>query len=229
MPALHCEMPRLSVARPQMQDQVLQAMLMAWVTEAPQDAARFAELQMDPFLREAALRTVAQRWAQIDRDAAAHWALSLGDAAERDAVIDAVALSMGDSDPRAALDLLMRRVADERADSTRVGVISSWASRDFAAAQSWTEAQPPSAARDDIVLRLAFMRAQADPAAAMQLASRMLGDETARREAFASIIRPWIARDPDAARAWFSSTDAGTRSRIEVELAGQDEASLRSN
>jgi len=130
-----------------------------------------------------------------------------------------VALTMGSTDPRAALALLERQGTERNPDTTRVGVIASWASRDFAAAQSWTEAQPPSPLRDDIVLRLVFLRAQVDPRAAAQLASQLLSDETARDAAYASIIGPWVARDPEGARRWAAYTDVDTRRRVDAELA----------
>jgi hypothetical protein len=203
-------------------DVILERMLARWVAVDAPAAARFAELQEDPFLREVALRTAALRWARIDGEAAARWAVALGDTAERDALIDAVALTMADSDPRAALELLTARSVDARTDSTRAGVVTSWASRDFAAAQAWVEAQPPGASRDDIVLRLAFLQAHTDPPAAMRFASAMLADETLRRDAYASTIRLWVTSDPGAARAWSESADAETRRRIDSELALAD-------
>jgi hypothetical protein len=200
-------------------DLVLQRMLTAWTPDDPQAAARFAELQTDSFLREVALRTVAQVWTQHDPGSASLWAGSLADEAERARVIEAVALAMGNSDARAALELLAGQGTDTRTHTTRVGVIASWASRDFAAAQSWIEAQPPSPARDEIVLRLAFLRAQTDPPAATLLSSQMISDESARHRAYASIIRPWFARDPDGARRWATYMDAETRRVVEAELA----------
>ena len=200
-------------------DLVLERMLSTWVPDDPQSAARFAELLTDSFLREAALRTVAQVWTHFDRDSAAHWAASLSDDTERDHVIEVVALAIGGSDPHTALALLDRQWPDERPHPASVGVVSSWASQDFPAAQSWLEAQPPSPSRDGIVLRLAFLRAQTDPLAATQLVNRMLDDEKARRDAYASIIGPWAAQDPDGARDWAASADAETGRRVEAELA----------
>jgi hypothetical protein len=206
-----------SAAVPGTQDLVLDRMLTSWVRDDAPAAARYAELQTDPFLREVALRTVAHRWAQIDRDGAVQWASSLADETERDGAIENVALAL--SDPRAALDLLARRGAEKWPDAARVGVIAAWAARDFAAAQAWAEAQPPGAARDDITQRLVFLRAQTDPLAATVLASGMLDEATARRDAYASIIRIWVARDPEAARGWAASADTETRRRVGLELA----------
>jgi hypothetical protein len=205
-----------SAAEPGTRDLVLERMLATWVREDAPASARYAELQTDPFLREVALRTVAQRWAQVDRAGAAQWATALADDTERDRAIEDVALAS--SEPREALDLLERRGAEKRPDEARVGVVASWAAWDFAAAQAWAEAQPPGPARDDITQRLVFLRAQTDPLEATKLASAMLDDETARRDAYASIVRLWVTREPEAARAWAASEDAETRRRVDIEL-----------
>jgi hypothetical protein len=206
-------------AAPAARDAILERMLESWVVRDAPAAARFAELQGDQFLHEVGLRTVARRWTRVDPKAAARWAVAIGDPAARRQVVDQVALVVADSDPRTALDLLAG--SGEVADSADAlaGVILSWARRDFAAAKSWVEVQPAGQRRDALVQRLAFMRAQTDPGMAMQFASELLGDENARRDAYASIIRPWAERDAESARAWIASTDAQSRRRVEAELA----------
>jgi len=210
----------LAAATPGTQDLVLERKLATWSREDPQAAARFAELQTDPFLREVALRTVAQHWACRDRDAAAAWAGSLGNGADRDVATGAIAIA--DADPRAALALLSGDGAAEAA--ARVAVITRWAARDADAAETWAAAQPPSAERDDIVSRLVFLRVQTDAPAAVRLADQMLGPGDARDDAYASIVGPWMNRDPEAARAWAAATDERARHRLDKELviAGRD-------
>lgn len=208
----------LSSADPGRRDLVLERNLARWVADDPAAAARFAELQSEPFLREAGLRSVAQKWAELDRDAAALWATSLADRTERDQVIEDVALVSSNSDPRASLALLGQRSAEVPRDAARAGVITAWATRDFEGARAWAEAQPPGASRDDIVQRLVFLRAQTDPRAAALLADQLLGDAAARRDAYASIIRAWLERDPEAMKMWAESTDVETRRRIDAEL-----------
>jgi hypothetical protein len=201
-------------------DLVIDRDLTVWTTDDPAAAAAFALGQTDPFLREVALRTVAQRWAQTDATAAARWAESLADADERDRALAHVALSIADRNPRAALDLLARRTGDPQSDAASVGVITSWARRDFDAAQAWVEAQPPGPTRDEIVERLVVLRSYDDPHAAMSFAERLIADEEPRRDAWAAVSQRWAARDPGLVREWAISADAGTRRRIEAELAG---------
>jgi hypothetical protein len=200
------------------QDLVLDRLLTAWVSSDPQAAARYSELLADPFLREVGQRTVALRWAEIDREAAAQWAAALGDQVERGKAIGAVAQSLGDTDPRGALALIAR-YGGVLSETSRIGVLTRWADRDFEAAQAWLEAQPPGRARDAMVERLTFQRAQSDPPAAADFASRLIGDAGTLREALISILQPWVHLDADAARSWAASTDGETRRRIDAELA----------
>jgi hypothetical protein len=209
----------LLAAPPGTEDLILERLLASWTSVDPQAAVRFAELQTNPFLREVAQRTVAQRWARIDAAAAALWASSLGDETERDRAIGMVALAMSEADPRGALELLAQRASDAQASATRIGIVGVWAASDFPTAQSWVEAQAPGSARDSIVQHLVFLRAQTDPSAAASLASQLLSDEKARHDAYASIIGSWIAVDPDSAFEWAASIDQETRRRVDEELA----------
>jgi hypothetical protein len=209
----------LADTAPAARDVTLQRMLETWVPGDAPAAARFAELQADPFLREVGLRTVARSWTRIDAEAAERWAVAIGDPVARRQVLDQVALVLADSEPRAALDFLARCGDGTDPGDALAGVIVSWASRDFAAAKSWLDAQAPGESRNALVQRLAFLRAQTDPGKAMQLASEMLSDEDARLDAYSSIIRPWVERDVESARAWIASADAATRRRVEAELA----------
>jgi hypothetical protein len=203
-------------------DLVIERDLTTWLTDDPAAAAAFALRQTDPFLREVAVRTVAQRWAQTDPADAARWAESLADADERDRALAHVALSIADRSPRDALDLLAGRAGDPQSDAARVGVVASWARRDFDAAQSWVEAQPPGPTRDEIVQRLVVLRSYDDPQAAMSFADRLIADDKLRRDAWAAVSQRWAARDPGLVREWAISADAGTRRRIEAELAVAD-------
>jgi hypothetical protein len=211
----------LASARPGTQDLVLERMLSAWARFAPASAARYADLQDDPFLREVAQRTVALTWAAIDYRAAETWATAHGSQAELAKLVGAVARVLGETDPHAALELISRYDGEAAEAASRVSILVGWAGRDFAATQSWLEAQPPGPARDAIAQRLIFLRAEDDPAAAAALADRALMDEAVRRDALASIIRPWMDRDAEAVRSWAATLDPETRRRVDAEIAIQ--------
>jgi hypothetical protein len=209
----------LANAEPKLRDLILEKSLPQLIVRDAHAAARFAERQRDPFLREAALRVVATDWARLAPEAASQWAVSLGNEVERDQAIEHVAFELAASDTRGALNLLERRSRGNQADVATAGVIASWANLDFDGAVAWAEAQPPSPALDEILQRLVFLKANTDPLKATQLAERMVTDETVRSDVFASIAQVWAARDPDAAREWAASLDTNVRRRVEGELA----------
>jgi hypothetical protein len=212
----------LANADPRLRDLILERTLPALVDEDAQAAARLAERQHEPYLREAAERIVAARWAEVAPEDASHWAISLANEGERDQAIEHVALALAGTNPRGALGLLERRSRGAQPDAATAGVIASWAGVDFDAALAWVEAQPQSPALDEILQRLVFLKAGTDPVAATRLADRMVGDERARSEVFASIAQVWAARDPDGVREWAASLDTNVRHRLERELSAFD-------
>jgi hypothetical protein len=209
----------LANAEPKLRDLILEKSLPNLILEDAHAAARFAERQRDPFLREAALRIVATDWAKLAPEAASQWAVSLGNEVERDQAIEHVAFELAAADARSALNLLERRSRGNQADSATGGVIASWANLDFDAAVAWAEAQPPSPALDEILQRLIFLKANTNPLMATQLADRMVTDDTVRGDVFASIAQVWAARDADAVHEWVASLDTQDRRRVERELA----------
>lgn len=210
---------RLAAATPGTGDLVIENDLAIWLTEDPLAAARFAELQADPFLREVSLRVVAQGWAHIDAQATARWAESMAGGPERDRALEYVALAIADASAQDALALLRRRGTVPTPDAAQMGIVERWARRDFAAARAWLEAQPPGEARDQVVQGLAFLRANEDPLAAIELLERSITGSEARSNAWAAIAQLWSHRDPGAVREWARSTDLHTQRRVEAELA----------
>jgi hypothetical protein len=208
----------LAAAESGRRDLILEEMLAALAGRNAPSAARFAELEREPYLREVALRAVAQRWAQIEPDAAADWASSLLDAGERDAAIANVALAIAPADPRRALAILERRTSADALDAALEGVVTQWAGIDFPAARSWSEAQPDGAGRDRLLERLVYLRSTTDPADAAELA-RLITVDARRFDALASIVPGWMSRDSAAAHAWADTLDQGARRRVTAEIS----------
>jgi hypothetical protein len=181
-------------------------------------AARVAERIERGYLREAALRTVAQHWARRDPDSAVTWAVSLSDQVERDAAIANVALELADPEPERALQLLTRRFAPPSPDAALEGVIQQWATRDFASAYAWTEAQPAGPARDALLMRLTFVRVDQDPADAARIANGAFHDDAHRLDAVSTVALLWGDRDPRAAREWAMTLDPRARQHVRAEL-----------
>ena len=177
----------------------------------PEAAARFAEMQTEPGLRQQAFRQVALLWGALDAERAVNWARSLPDAAERDAAFIDIANGLSSVDPARGVELREQFVAATRPDSALNNLVQQWASYDFEGALAWTNARAPGAQRDDLLQRLIYVRAAAgDPAAAARLVTESSLSGEARTAAIASVAQEWASRDGDAAQQWMQSLDPPT-------------------
>ena len=190
---------------------VLQKWLPQWVAQDPEAAARFAERQTEPCLREQAIRHVALLWGALDAEHAVNWARALPDAAARDSTFVDIAHGLSSVDPARGVELRERFTAPTQPDSALSDLVQQWASHDFNAALAWTNARAPGAQRDDLMQRLIYVRAAAgNPAAAAQLLTESALTGDAKNAAVASVIREWEQRDATAAQAWVDTQVAAT-------------------
>jgi hypothetical protein len=96
-----------------------------------------------------------------------------------------------------------------------------WASADLSSAREWTELQPASEFRSELVARIGFAIAQDNPASAAEYVLRQIDDGPVRTEAAISVLHQWILKDPSAARSWAEGFPAGDlRDRALRELDG---------
>jgi hypothetical protein len=200
-------------------DLLLGELLARLVSQDAQAAARIAERQVNGYLREAALRTVAQHWTRRDPEAAIAWAVSLGDRDERDNALANAALELAVSRPRLALQALGNRSAAPSPDATLEGVVQQWAMQDFAAAYAWVDAQPAGPDREALLTRLVFARMQQNPADAARIANQAFFVEAQRIAALSTVAHGWGASDPAAVREWALTLDANAQERVRAELA----------
>ncbi len=201
-------------------DIVLAARLPMLIATDPGAAARFAELQTEPRLREQLVRQVAQLWAARDADAAIAWAESLPDSPERQATLIDVSLIVARGNPARAVQWREQSIGNSQADGVLEGLVQQWADRDFDAAMAWTSGRPRNAQRDHILQRLVYVRAAAgEPEAAARLADEAFMDGASKAEAVATIAHQWALRDRDAAARWAESLDPQLAARAMRELA----------
>jgi len=192
-------------------DEVLQKWLPRWVASDAQAAARFAEIQSDPALRELALCHVALLWGALDAERAVNWARALPDAAERDSTLIHIANGLSSVDPARGVALREPFTAANRPDSPLSNLVQQWASYDFDAALAWTNARAPGAQRDDLRQRLIYVRAAAgDPAAAARLVTESALTGDAKMAAVASVRQEWEQRDAAAAHEWMQTLGPAT-------------------
>lgn len=200
-------------------DLVLSELLARLVSHDAPAAARIAERETAEYLREVALRVVAQSWARRDAVAALNWAGSLSEQGERDAAIENAALELANSQPQLALQALGRRSAPRSPDPTLAGVVQQWATNDFAAAFAWAESQPAESDRDALLMRMVFVRAGQDPPDAARIANTAFSGNAQRIDALATLARFWGEQDPAAVRDLAQSLDAKAQLRLQAELA----------
>ena len=111
-------------------------------------------------------------------------------------------LRLGETDPLAAMDLAIAQKLTDHDPGLLNALVLRWAERDFSGALEWARAQPPEAARDDILAHLAFLRSSNAPAAAAEIAATEIAGPRARAEAILGVAHQWAQRAPDAALAW---------------------------
>jgi hypothetical protein len=135
-------------------------------------------------------------------------------------------LAIAEHDPFAAMKMAVANHLQEVDSGLSASLIGQWAIKDFERAYEWTKAQEPGAPRDDMLARLAYLRAQTDPVAAARLVATDISTGPIRDEAVISVIHQWALRDARGAALWAQSLpDESLRQRASDEIAGLASAS----
>ena len=114
-------------------------------------------------------------------------------------------LALAERDPLAAMEMALANHLQKVDSGLLTSLVTQWAIHDFDGAHAWIKTQEIGAWRNDMVARLAYMRAQTDPLAAARLAVADISLGRARDEAMISVLHQWALRDPEAAKAWADS------------------------
>jgi len=88
---------------------------------------------------------------------------------------------------------------------TLQAVLQGWCARDFTGAIPWIEALPAGPQNDRILLDVATELSAFDNSHALALIGAV-GDQAARREATAGIVRQWARHAPTEALAWLGTS-----------------------
>jgi len=135
-------------------------------------------------------------------------------------------LALAERDPLAAMEMATTNHLQDVDSGLAASLISQWAGQDFDRAYQWTRTQEPGAWRDDMLARLAYVRAQTDPIAAARLVATDMSASPTRDEAVISVIHQWALRDARGAAFWAQSLpDEILRQRASAEIAGLAAAS----
>lgn len=129
-------------------------------------------------------------------------------------------LALAERDPLAAMDMALANHLQDVDSGLLASLINQWARQDFEGAYTWAKTQEIGAWRNDMLARLAYLRAQTDPLAAARLAVADITPGPARDEAIISVLHQWALRDPDTAKAWadaFPDDKLKTRALAEIQ------------
>lgn len=137
-------------------------------------------------------------------------------------------LELAETDPLAAMEFA---IAQDLARADR-GLLDSlilhWAAHDFDTAYAWAKSQEAGAWRNDVIARLAHLRAKSDPLGAARMVVTDISAGRARDEATISVLHQWALKDKDAAGLWAESlADERLRQRASAEVAGLMAAPVR--
>lgn len=202
--------------------QAFQTAIRSLVKVDPEVASGFAASLENGSTREIALHRVAQTWAGRDPQAAGRWANSLRNQEERGMLLNGIFSEVAQADPAKAIQMAETYDMLSFSPGMTANLVQQWATRDYDSALHWAEAQTPGAAREEIFARLAVIRCATSPEEAASLISDLVSTGGAQEEAAITIVSKWATTDPEAAKAWASSFEAGTlrdRALNEITLA----------
>jgi hypothetical protein len=136
-------------------------------------------------------------------------------------------LALAERDPLAAMEMALANQLQKVDSGLLTSLVSQWATHDFDGAHAWIKTQEIGDWRNDMLARLAYLRAQTDPLAAARLAVAEISPGPARDEAMISVLHQWALRDPETAKAWADSfRDDTLKARALAEIQGLQDLAL---
>jgi hypothetical protein len=200
-------------------DRALQVLLPDLIARDPSLAGHFA-LGWEPGpVRDELLREVIRQWAATDIGGVITWTTSLLNEADRQTVARAATGQVAQDDPAGAIELAqLLRVGLDDGSVERMAQL--WTEEKPREAVEWIARRPADAVRDRLVARIAWTRAQSEPAEAAGLVLAHMTPGEARDDALLGVVRQWAVRDPAPATAWVAQFPAGAlHARALAELA----------
>lgn len=155
---------------------------------------------------------------QLEQDMAR--AGQIAGADERENVLVAACLRWAEIDPADALRIARVLSLDQVSNAVCEDIIQKWAVRDFSSAVAWADNESAGEQRDHLMARLAYVRAQTQPAVAAKFVVEQIPAGALQTEAGISVLHQWALRDFDAAVAWAHSFPGELQDRGREELAG---------
>jgi hypothetical protein len=202
-------------------DHAFNELLPRLIASDPAAAGHLALAWEPGSLRDEFLRHVIRLWSAADIGSALTWLVSLLDEPDRNKAATAATAQVAQSDPAGAIELSSLLRTDME-DGSLERLAQLWTEEKPREAQAWILVQPASPLRDRLLVRIAHVRAQQEPAVAADLVLNHLPPGATRDEALLNVVRQWALRDPTSATAWVAQFPAGplhTRALTELETA----------
>ena len=124
-------------------------------------------------------------------------------------LLNGIFSEVSQSDPAKSIQMAETYDLLSFAPGMTANLVGQWAARDYDSALYWAEAQAPGTAREEIFARLAVIRCATSPEDAASLISDLVSTGGAQEEAAITIVSRWATTDPEAAKAWANSFEAG--------------------
>ncbi|MGY8687531.1 MAG: hypothetical protein ACKVHP_07330 [Verrucomicrobiales bacterium] len=172
--------------------------------QSPADAAKWAEAQSDLGFRSEAFEELAEDWASVNPKELAGWLEKHVDEEYSVEAFQDLARGWVSQDPASATTFF-EGLPDGAAKETGIYELAvTWGKDDLPGLGEWLNGLPDSNVTDLGVKAYVNRLAQDSPAAAIESALSINGDEI-RNEAVQNVGQQWFRQDPEAATAWASA------------------------
>ena len=204
-------------------DRALHQLLPRLIAQDPALAGHLALAWEPGPLRDEFLRQVIHHWSEADIGGVLTWLTALLDADDRNLAAATTTSQVAQADPAGALDLSqVLRVGLE--DGSFEHLAQLWTEEEPAAAVDWVLAQPTGPLRDRLLARIAWVRAQGEPAEAADLVLNHMRTGEVQSKALLAVLRQWAVREPAEAAEWAGHFPTGplqSRAIAELEIAAK--------
>jgi len=177
-------------------------LLPALVASDPIAAGQFAETNADSEIHDRVLERVARLFAERDPTNALAWAGELERFGDRETALTSVCLEWAETDPARAATSRERFIEEWQSFDALEDLAWKWAEQDLSAALDWVMSHPQDVRRDQLIGRMAYLKAQTSPEEAARLVVDAMTPGDSQIEAAISVLHQWAKQDLAAATAW---------------------------
>jgi hypothetical protein len=200
-----------------------------WKGEYPADALQKTDSLRPGKLRDRLLQQTVRSWAAKSPDEARRRVEGRTDPVERERLLQAIQGDLNGTGSVSSEQQTVEKLGEavkrlDSDESQRVQVedlTEEWARTNLSAARDWALEQPAGAIRDELLSRIALVRAKEDPADAARLVAEHMAPGPIYEEAVITVVHQWSLQDRPAVSVWIENFPAGPlKLRAQKELEG---------